>query len=61
MMAKSVGGGGGGSEYDLMVIIQSKQWIYNIYYLFIIYITLFIIGNTFLMIGIIIYTYFNYI
>ena len=51
----------GGGYYNLTVIIQSKQWIYNIYNLFIIYITLFIIGITLLMIGIIIYTCFNYI
>ena len=37
---------GGGGDYNLTVIIQSKQWIYNIYNLFIIYITLFIIGIT---------------
>ena len=59
MMPKTAGGGG---DYNWTVIIQSRQWIYNIYnYLFIIYITL--IGITLLMIGIIIYTdiYFNYI
>ena len=53
MMPKS----GEGGDYNLTVIIQSKQWIYIIYNLFIIYITLFIFGITLLMIGIIIYTY----
>ena len=33
MMLKS----GGGGDYNLTVIMQSKQWIYNIYNLFIIY------------------------
>ena len=54
-------GGGGGGDYNLTVIIESKQWIYNIYNLFIIYITSFIIGITLLMIGIIIYIYHLYI
>ena len=52
---------GGGGDYNLTVIIESKQWIYNIYNLFIIYITLFIIGITLLMIGIIIYIFHLYI
>ena len=54
-------GGGGEEDYNLTVIIQSKQWIYNIYNLFIIYITLFVVGITLLMIGIIIYTYISII
>ena len=52
---------GGGGDYNLTVIIESKQWIYNIYNLFIIYITSFIIGITLLMIGIIIYIFQLYI
>ena len=59
MMPKS--GGGGGADYNLTVIIQSTQWIYNIYILFIIYITLFIISITLLMIGVLIYTYISII
>ena len=61
MMPRSVGVWGGGGDYNLTVIIESKQWIYNIYNLFIIYITLFIIGITLLMIGIIIYIFQLYI
>ena len=48
-------------DYNLTVIIRSKQWIYNIYNLLIIYITLFIIGITLLLIGILIYTYISII
>ena len=50
-----------GGDYNLTVIIESKQWIYNIYNLFIIYITLFIFGITLLMIGIFIYIFQLYI
>ena len=35
---------GGGGDYNLTVIIESKQWIYNIYNLFIIYITLLLVS-----------------
>ena len=52
---------GGGGDYNLTVIIQSKQCISNIYNLFIIYITLFIIYITLFIIGIIIYTYISII
>ena len=52
---------GGGGDYNSTVIIESKQCIYNIYNLFIIYITSFIIGITWLMIGIIIYIFQLYI
>ena len=37
---------GAGRDYNLTAIIQSKQWIYILYNLFIIYITLSIIGIT---------------